>query len=149
MDFRVCAVFSRFCRRQIWGSDCFQGEVSDNVISSTTPKPIFESSHNGRIRKPRGGVRLDFSKFWVCWVTNTAISEIVGTRFLALRHSSQKRFHVYCPDIFCAFACSLIAGEVRKASGAVRKRSSFCRIRFEKEEAHFLLYKHVWKERTL
>ena len=32
------------------------------LVSSTVSKSIFESSNSGRIRRPRGGVRLDFSK---------------------------------------------------------------------------------------
>ena len=34
----------------------------DTVVSSTTSRSIFESSNSGRIRRPRGGVRLYFSK---------------------------------------------------------------------------------------
>ena len=32
------------------------------LVSSTTSRSIFESSNSGRIQRPRGGVRLDFSK---------------------------------------------------------------------------------------
>ena len=49
--------------RRIWGSDWLQGGVSVTVVSSTTSRSILESSNSGRIRRPRGGVRLDFSKF--------------------------------------------------------------------------------------
>ena len=34
---------------------------SDIVVSSTVSKSIFESSNSGRIRRPGGGDRLDFS----------------------------------------------------------------------------------------
>ena len=36
--------------------------MSDIVTSSTTPESSFESSNGGRIRRPRGGVRVDFSE---------------------------------------------------------------------------------------
>ena len=36
-----------------------QGGVSDTVTSPAIPESIFETSNNGRIRGPRGGVRLD------------------------------------------------------------------------------------------
>ena len=32
------------------------------MVSSTSSRSIFESSNSGRLRRPRGGVRLDFSK---------------------------------------------------------------------------------------
>ena len=48
--------------RQIWGSDWLQGGVFDTLVSSTTSRSIFESSNSGRIQRPRGGVRLGFSK---------------------------------------------------------------------------------------
>ena len=62
---RVCAVFLKKnnCQRQTdLGFRLTPRRVSDSVMSSTTSKSVFESSNVGRIRRPRGRVRLDFWK---------------------------------------------------------------------------------------
>ena len=82
MDFRVCAFsflfffFFRFwsktdkCGVQI---DSKEVGLTYTVMSSPTSKPVFESSNSGRNRRPRDGVRCDFSKSFECGDSKTQL----------------------------------------------------------------------------
>ena len=56
------------------------------MVSSTTSKSIFESSNSDRIQRPRGGVRLDFSKSVEFGGSKTQLD--YQYKFLVLKHSS-------------------------------------------------------------
>ena len=104
---RVCGIFFIF---YLSDSDWLQGVVSDTVVSSTTSKSISESSNSDRIWRPRGGVKLDFSKtFWVWWFKNTAISCKQNFMF-AIKQTSQcqeRKFIIFLDSL----SALLVQGE--------------------------------------
>ena len=85
----VVSFFKYFVKdRQIWASDWLQGEVSGTVVSLTTSKSIFESSNSGRIRRPRGVVRLDFERVLSLVVKKHSCKLDYQDKFLVLKRSS-------------------------------------------------------------
>ena len=101
-------------------SDWLQGGVSDTVVSSTTSKSISESSNSDRIWRPRGGVKLVFSKtFRVWWFKNTAIS--CKQKFMfAIKQTSQ------CQERkFIIFLDSLSTLLVQKRTAPFKFNSAF------------------------
>ena len=81
IHFRDCGVFfknilSKTDRSEVQ-IDSKEGYLT--LVSSTVSKSIFESSNSGRIRRPRGGVRLDFSKS--CFEFGGSKTWIIRTSF--------------------------------------------------------------------
>ena len=116
-------------------------------MSPTTSQSDFELSNSGRIRRPREGVRLDFSEsFEIDGSLKHSCRVDCLDKILVLTQFIDNLLRLLFKEISCASAYRLVTVEVRTAPRAVHKPwwwigSSFFRMRF-RGRLLYMYYNH-------